>query len=74
MSVLYARLKDKNNIKFLYRTMADTGMTMRELSECVLQFCRESKEFHVKPKVDTIGRKLAARKRRVEKYRKLARA
>jgi hypothetical protein len=71
--IVYVRLKDPVNSKYIYKLMADTDQPMREIIERMVDFCKTSKSFKVPVKEPVMAAKmLEAVKQRKEKYRKLA--
>jgi hypothetical protein len=71
--VIYVRFKDPDNMRFIYKLMAETDQPMREIVERMAAYCRKSKGFAVPQKYPTyVEKHLEAKKRRVERYKKLA--
>ncbi len=71
--VIYVRFKDPENMRFIYKLMAETDQPMREIVERMAAYCRKSKGFAVPQKYPTyVEKHLEAKKRRVERYKKLA--
>ena len=73
LTVVYVRFKDPENLKFIYRLVAETDRSMRDIVERMAAYCRKSKGFAVPVKeADALEKKLAAKHRRIERYRRLA--
>ena len=67
--VIYARMHDPKNMRYLYKVMADTNQPLREVLECMIEFCRSSKRFKVPLKVTTAERLAIAQKGKEERLR-----
>lgn len=69
--VLYARPKPEVMAQ-VYQWMADTGLTMREVMEHIVEHA-QSTWIKLPTKATTLDKQLEAKKRRAARYRKLAR-
>ena len=70
--VVFARMHNPENLRFIYGIMADTRQPMREVVERMVEFCRVAKSFKV-PVRETTAEKLAvAQKEREERLRSKA--
>lgn len=67
--VVYARLQDAENMRWIYSIMAETNQPMREVVERAIEFAKGSKRFVVPVRETVAERAVASQKEREERLR-----
>lgn len=70
--VVFARMHNPENLRYIYGLMADTRQPMREVVELMVEFCRGSKSFKIPMRETTAERMALAQKEREDRLRSKA--
>ncbi len=70
--VVFARMHDKENLRYIYNLMVQTKQPMREIVERMVEFCRGSSTFVLPVRTTTAEKLAASEKARVRRLKQKA--